>query len=128
MAMEKIATSAAYESSAPLSQAIRHGDTVYLSGAVPIDPETGDLVEGGVAAQTEQVLENLNAILEEAGTSMDNVMRAGVFMTDMDAFGEMNKVYESYLSEPYPARTAVKAEMASPDIMVEIDFVAAVPE
>ncbi len=128
MPMEEIQTSDAYESSAPLSQAIRHGDTVYLSGAVPIDPETGDLVGGGVAEQTDQVLANLDAVLKAAGSSMDHVIRAGVYLTDMDSFGEMNEVYESYLSEPYPARTAVKAEMANPDIDVEIDFVAAVPE
>lgn len=126
MSIEEIQTDEAYESSAPLSQAIRHGDTVYVSGNVPVDPESGDLVEGGVGPQTEQVLANVQAILEAAGTSMDNVVRAGVFMTDMDAFGEMNEVYEEYMSEPYPARTAVKAEMANPDILVEIDVVAAV--
>jgi len=126
MDIEHIQTDEAYESSAPLSQAIRHGDTVYVSGNVPVDPETGELVEGGVGPQTRQVLENVEAILEEAGTSMDNVVRAGVFMTDMDAFGEMNDVYTEFMSEPHPARTAVKAEMANPDIQVEIDVVAAV--
>lgn len=126
MPIEEISTSEAYESSAPLSQAIRHGDTVYVSGNVPVDPETGDLVEGGVGPQTRQVLENVEAILDAAGTSMDNVIRAGVFMTDMDSFGEMNEVYEEFMSEPYPARTAVKAEMANPDILVEIDVIAAV--
>ena len=126
MPIEEIHTDEAYESSAPLSQAIRHGDTVYVSGNVPVDPESGDLVKGGVGPQTEQVLENVQAVLEAAGTSMDNVVRAGVFMTDMDAFSEMNEVYQEYMSEPYPARTAVKAEMANPDIQVEIDVVAAV--
>lgn len=126
MSIEEIRTDEAYASSAPLSQAIRHGDTVYVSGNVPVDPETGELVEGGIGPQTEQVLQNVEAILEAAGTSMDNVVRAGVFMTDMDAFGEMNDVYTEYVSEPYPARTAVKAEMANPDILVEIDVVAAI--
>jgi 2-iminobutanoate/2-iminopropanoate deaminase len=126
MPIKEISTSEAYASSAPLSQAIRHGDTVYVSGNVPVDPETGDLVEGGVGPQTQQVLENVEAILDAAGTSMDNVIRAGVFMTDMDSFGEMNEVYEEFMSEPYPARTAVKAEMANPDILVEIDVIAAV--
>nr|WP_227231076.1 Rid family detoxifying hydrolase [Salinirubrum litoreum] len=126
MPIEEISTSEAYESSAPLSQAIRHGDTVYVSGNVPVDPETGNLVEGGVGPQTRQVLENVEAILDAAGTSMDNVIRAGVFMTDMDAFGAMNEVYEEFMSEPYPARTAVRAEMANPDILVEIDVIAAV--
>ena len=126
MPTKEISTSEAYESSAPLSQAIQHGDTAYVSGNVPVDPESGDLVEGGVGPQTRQVLENVEAILDAAGTSMDNVVRAGVFMTDMDAFGEMNEVYEEFMSEPYPARTAVKAEMANPDILVEIDVIAAV--
>jgi len=126
MSLEQIQTDDAYESSAPLSQAIRHGNTVYVSGNVPVDPETGELVKGGMGPQTRQVLENVEAILEEAGTSMDNVIRAGVFMTDMDAFGEMNEVYQEFMSEPYPARTAVKAEMANPDIQVEIDVIAAV--
>jgi 2-iminobutanoate/2-iminopropanoate deaminase len=126
MSLEEIETSEAYASSAPLSQAIRHGDTVYVSGNVPVDPETGELVEGGVGPQTRQVLENVEAILDAADSSMENVVRAGVFMTDMDAFGEMNAVYEEFMSEPYPARTAVRAEMANPDILVEIDVVAAV--
>ncbi len=124
--MKQIQTDEAFESSAPLSQAIRHGDLVFVSGNVPINPDTGELVTDGVASQTEAVMENIAAILEAAGTSMDNVVRAGVFLTDMDAFGEMNEVYEQYMSEPYPARTAVKAEMANPDILVEIDVVAAI--
>ncbi len=126
MSIEEIKTDEAFESSAPLSQAIRHGDTLYVSGNVPVDPKTGELVDGGVGEQTDQVLANVEAVLKEAGTSMDNVVRAGVFLIDMDAFGEMNEVYQQYMSEPYPARTAVKAEMANPDILVEIDVVAAI--
>jgi 2-iminobutanoate/2-iminopropanoate deaminase len=123
--MEQIQTSAAYESSAPLSQAIKHDGMLYLSGAVPLNPEAGELPGDGVGDQTRQVLENLEAVLEEAGTSMDNVVRARVFLTDMDAFGELNEVYEDFFSEPYPARTAVRAEMASSEIKVEIDVTAA---
>jgi 2-iminobutanoate/2-iminopropanoate deaminase len=126
MSLQQIRTDKAYESSAPLSQAIRYENTVHVSGNVPVDPETGDLVEGGVEAQTRMVLENIEAILEEAGTSMNNVIRTRIFLTDMNAFNEMNKVYEEFVSEPYPARTAVKAEMASPEILVEIDVTAAV--
>jgi 2-iminobutanoate/2-iminopropanoate deaminase len=126
MSIEQIRTSEAFESSAPLSQAIQHGNTLYVSGNDPIDPETNELVEDGVGPQTRQVLENIEAILEEAGTSMGNVVRAGVFLTDMDSFQEMNEVYEEFMSEPYPARTAVKAEMASPEIDVEIDVIAAI--
>ena len=128
MSLQQVRTGEAYESSAPLSQAIRHEDTVYVSGNVPVDPATGELVEGGVGPQTRQVLENVEAVLTEAGSSTDSVVRAGVFMTDMDAFGEMNAVYEEFMSEPYPARTTVRAEMANPDILVEIDVIAAVEE
>jgi 2-iminobutanoate/2-iminopropanoate deaminase len=126
MSIEQISTDDAFESSAPLSQAIKHDDTVYVSGNVPIDPETDELVEGGVGSQTRMVMENIEAILEAAGTSMDNVVRTRIFMTDMDAFGEMNEVYEEFLTDPYPARTAVRAEMASPEILVEIDVTAVV--
>lgn len=126
MSIEQISTDEAYASSAPLSQAIKYDNRVYVSGNVPVDPETGDLVEGGVGAQTRMVMENIEAILEAAGTSMDNVVRTRIFLTDMDAFGEMNEVYEEFLSEPYPARTAVRGEMASPEILVEIDVTAAV--
>lgn len=123
--MEKISTAAAYESSAPLSQAIRHDGIIYLSGAVPLDSDTGELPGEGVEEQTRQVLENLEAVLEAADSSMDDVVRARVFLTDMDAFGELNEVYEDFFSEPYPARTAVRAEMASSEIKVEIDVTAA---
>ena len=126
MPIEQVSTEDAYASSAPLSQAVTHEDRVYVSGAVPIDPDTEELVGGGVGPQTEMVMRNIEAILEAAGSSMDLVLRSRIFLTDMDAFGEMNAVYEEFLSEPYPARTAVKGEMASPDILVEIDVTAVV--
>ncbi len=126
MVIKQVNTEDAYASSAPLSQAVIHGDRVYVSGAVPIDPDTEELVDGGVGPQTEMVMQNIEAILEAAGSSMDLVLRTRIFLTDMDAFGEMNAVYEEFLSEPYPARTAVKGEMASPEILVEIDVTAVV--
>lgn len=122
--MEAIETDEAFQTSAPLSQAIKYGDTVYVSGNVPIAPDGDGIVSDDMAEQTEQVLENISAILDAAGTSIDNVVKAGVFLTDMDEFGEMNEVYQEYMSEPYPARTAVKAEMASEEIKVEIDVIA----
>jgi 2-iminobutanoate/2-iminopropanoate deaminase len=124
--MEAIVTDKAFQTSAPLSQAIKHGDTVYVSGNVPIEPGGDGIVSDDMAEQTEQVMENISAILDAAGASMNNVIKAGVYLTDMDEFGAMNEVYEEYMSEPYPARTAVKAEMASEEIKVEIDVIAAV--
>ncbi len=126
MSIKQVSTEDAYASSAPLSQAVTHGDRVYVSGAVPIDPDTEKIINGGMGPQTEMVLQNIKAILEAAGSSMDQVLRTRIFLTDMDAFGEMNTVYEEFFSEPYPARTAVKGEMASPEILVEIDVTAVI--
>lgn len=109
----------------PISQAIKHGDTVYVAGQTGGDPETGEVVEGGVAEQTRQTLENISAILEAAGTSLDNVVKATVFIEDMDDFGEVNEVYAEYMSEPYPARSAVEVSDLAIDFEVEIEVIAA---
>lgn len=109
----------------PLSQAIEHDGVVYASGSVPIDPETGEFVEGGTAAETEQVMENLKATLEEAGSSLDNVIKATAFITDADEFGEFNEVYQQYFDEPYPARSAVVTDLVV-DCTVEVEVIAAV--
>lgn len=124
--MEEIQTTEAFASSAPFSQAIQHENTVYVSGTLPIDPETGEVAGDDMEAQTEAVFENISAILEEAGTTLDEVVKATVYVTDMDAFGEMNEVYEQYMSEPYPARGAVEVELASPEYLVEIAVIAAI--
>ena len=109
----------------PFSQAIEHDGVVYLSGSVPIDPETGEFVEGGIAAETEQVMENVGSILEEAGSSFDDVIKATVFITDPDDFGEFNEVYSQYFDEPYPARSAVVTDLVV-DVSVEVEVVAAI--
>ena len=109
----------------PLSQAIEHDGMVYVSGSVPIDPETGEFVDGDTAAETEQVMENLGAILEEAGSSFDNVVKATAFITDADEFGAFNEVYQEYFDEPYPARSAVVTDLVV-DCTVEVEVIAAV--
>lgn len=109
----------------PFSQAIEHDGVVYLSGSVPLDPETGEFVDGGIAAETEQVMENIGAVLEAAGSSFDDVIKATVFITDRDDFGDFNEVYRRYFDEPYPARSAVVTDLVV-DISVEVEVVAAV--
>lgn len=124
--MQQIETDTAPISSSPLSQAIVHGDTVYVSGQVPVDPETGAVVSDDIREQTAQTLENIAAILEAAGTSIDNVVKTTVFLTDMDEFAAMNEVYSEYMGDPRPARSAVEVADLAIDIGVEIEAIATI--
>lgn len=107
----------------PYSQAIVAGDFVYVAGQGPTDPETGRRVPGGVQAETEQVLENIQAILEAAGTSLANVVKVNVYLSDRADFKAMNEVYARFFPSEPPARTTVQA-LPPVDIAVEIDCVA----
>lgn len=107
----------------PFSQAIRVNGFLYLSGQVGLDPVTGKLVEGGVTAQTERVMRNLQAVLEAAGKGFDDVVRAGVFLTNMGDFAAMNQVYAKHFSQPYPARTTIAVVALPLGASVEIDLV-----
>ena len=98
--MNAISTKKAPAAIGPYSQAIRVGNIVYTSGQIPLDPATGAFVEGGIKEQTRQALTNIKAILEEAGTSMDNVVKTTVFMANMDDFADMNAVYAEFFTEP----------------------------
>lgn len=127
--MEAIATDGAPDDDAlPFSQAIVHGDTVYVSGQVGMDPETGEIVDGGIEAETRRTMENVAAILEAAGSSLDNVVKSTVYLDDVDEFGEFNAVYEEYVTDPLPARSAFEVGDLAIDIAVEIDVVAALEE
>jgi len=108
----------------PFSQAVKGGEAIYLSGQVGHDPATGRLVEGGVAAQTEQALRNLSAVLGAAGRTLDDVVRVGVYLTDMADFSAMNEVYARSFSQPYPARTTIGVAALPLGAAVEIDLVA----
>jgi 2-iminobutanoate/2-iminopropanoate deaminase len=109
---------------APYSQGIVAGDLVFVSGQLGIDPETGQVVEGGIGPQTEQVMKNLAAILEEAGTGLDRVVMTSIFLVALDDFQPMNEVYASHLSEPYPARATVEIAALPSGARVEIAMVA----
>lgn len=109
----------------PFSQAIRTDGYIFFSGQVGQDPATGKLVEGGVVAETERVFQNLAAVLEAAGKSFGDVVRACVFLTNMSDFAAMNAVYAKYFSQPYPARTTIAAAGLPLGASVEIDLVVA---
>lgn len=110
----------------PISQAMVHGDTVYVSGQTGVKPGTGEMVEGGVEAETRQALENVGAILDAAGSSFGDVIKATLFVEDMDDFGTVNAVYEEFVSEPYPARSAVEVSDLAMEFAVELEVIAAV--
>ena len=107
----------------PFSQAVQTDGLLFLSGQVAQDPVTGKVVEGGIVAETERVLQNLSAVLRAAGKSLDDVVRAGVFLTNMSDFAAMNGIYAKYFRQPYPARTTIGAAMLPRGACVEIDLV-----
>jgi 2-iminobutanoate/2-iminopropanoate deaminase len=109
---------------APYSQAIVAGELVFVSGQVALDPASGALVEGGIAEQTQQAFHNLAAILEEAGSGLDRVVKTTVFLTDLGDFAAMNEVYASRVSQPPPARATIEVSRLPAGACVEIECVA----
>ncbi len=109
----------------PYSQANIFGNLVFTSGQVPLVPETGEIIAGGIEEQTEQSLKNVKAILEEAGSSMDKVLKTTVFIKNMDDFVKINKVYATFFTEgSYPSRSAVEVARLPKDVLVEIEVIA----
>ncbi|MBA3972674.1 MAG: reactive intermediate/imine deaminase [Candidatus Solibacter sp.] len=121
-----VSTEFAPKAIGPYSQAVAWNGVVYLSGQIPLDPATGQLVEGGIAEQTVRVLDNLKAVLEAAGSDLAHVLKTTVFLKDMGEFGAMNEIYGRYFSENPPARATVEAARLPRDVRVEIECVAAV--
>ena len=107
----------------PYSQAVRCGNLIFVSGQLPLDPKTGVLPEG-IAAETRQVFENLKAVLEAAGSSLEKALRVTVYMKDLGEFAEMNRVYATYLLENPPARSTVQVAALPKSVSVEIDIIA----
>lgn len=121
---EVIATNDAPKAIGPYSQAIKANGFIFVSGQTPIDPATQQLIEGDVRVQTERVLRNVQAILEQAGSSMDKVVRCGVFLKDINDFTAMNEVYGTFFKTNAPARSTVQAARLPKDCIVEIDAIA----
>jgi 2-iminobutanoate/2-iminopropanoate deaminase len=123
MARDVVTTNRSAPQAGPFSAAVRSHGLTYLSGLVAEDPATGILVNGDVGTQTEGVLRNLSAVLEAAGKTLDDVVRVGVYLTDMSAFNEMNAVYEQHFRLPYPARTTICVAALPLGAAVEMDAV-----
>ena len=124
MAHEVIATDQAPGAIGPYSQAIKLGTLVFTAGQIPLDPATGKLVEGDVKAQTERVLQNLQAVLGAAGTSLSRVVKTTCFLTNLDDFAAFNEVYSQYFSENKPARSTVQAARLPAGAQVEVECIA----
>jgi len=125
---EIIQTDKAPQAIGPYSQAVKINGFVFASGQIPIDPATGQFVEGGIAEQTEQVMKNVSAVLQAAGSGLDKVVKTTVFLADMGEFAAMNEVYGRYFQEQPPARATVEAARLPRDARVEIEAIALVGE
>lgn len=123
--MKKIITSKNAPSPiGPYSQAVLKGNTLFISGQIALNPESGDLMTGDIKAETKQVMENLNGILTEAGMNFSNVCKSSIFLKNMDDFAMVNEVYGSYLSSDFPARETVQVSKLPLDVNVEISVIA----
>ena len=124
MKKEIISTKSAPVPVGPYSQAVKVGEFIYVSGQVSMDSSTGKLVGASIEDQTRQCLENIKAILEVAGSSIDSVVKVSVFIKDMDEFQEMNKIYGQYFTKNFPARSCVQVAKLPLDVKVEIEVIA----
>ena len=125
MSRHAIATDKAPAAIGPYSQAVRSGKTVFLSGQIPLDPSTGQLLEGDIAAQSRRVFDNLQAVCQAAGGSLDDVMRIGIYLTDLGDFAAVNAVMADYFSAPYPARSTIEVAGLPRGARVEVDAILA---
>ena len=124
---EAITAAGAPAAIAPYSPAIRAGQLLFISGQIPLHPQTGQLVGDDIAAQTEQVMRNIVALLEAAGASFEHVVKTTVYLKDFNDFGAMNEVYGRFLASPPPARATVEVSRLPRDVKVEIDAIAVLP-
>lgn len=121
-----ISTDQAPKAIGPYSQGVRTGEALYLSGQIPLDPSTGEIVTGDIAAQTRRVFDNIKAVLEAAGASFGDVVRVGIYLTDLGNFAAVNDVMKQYFAEPYPARSTIGVAALPRGAAVEIDVIASI--
>ena len=122
--MESIQTDRAPQAIGPYSQAIKANGFIFASGQIPLDPATMRIVEGGIEEQTARVLDNLKAVLEAAGSSLDRVVKTTVYLADMNEFAAMNEIYSRYFGATKPARATVQVARLPRDVKIEVDVVA----
>ena len=127
MSRSIIATELAPAAIGPYSQAVRAGNTVYFSGQIPLDPATAALVDGDITAQTRRVFDNLNAVAQAAGGSLAQVVRVGIYVTDLANFAAVNAVMAEYFQPPYPARSTIEVAGLPKGAQVEVDAVMVLP-
>jgi reactive intermediate/imine deaminase len=123
MSRSIIATEQAPAAIGPYSQAVRAGDTVYFSGQIPLDPATGNLVDGDISAQTRRVFDNLAAVAGAAGGSLGKIVRVGIYVTDLAHFAAVNAVMAEYFQQPYPARSTIEVSALPKAAQVEVDAI-----
>jgi 2-iminobutanoate/2-iminopropanoate deaminase len=121
---QAVATRHAPQAIGPYSQAVRAGDLLFLSGQIPLDPATGEMIAGGVGEQTERVLKNLAAVLAGAGRGLDDVVKTTIYLVDLGSFATVNEVYGRFFHAPYPARATVQVAALPRGALVEIDAIA----
>lgn len=125
--MKELVTAAgAPKAIGPYSPALKVGNMLFLSGSIPLDPASGQLVDGGIKEQTTRVMENIKGLLAAAGADFHHIVRTTVFMVDLGEFAAMNEIYASYFSAPYPARSTVQVVKLPRDVRVEIDVIAVI--
>ena len=123
MTKEIISTKNAPQAIGPYSQAVKAGNLMFISGQIPLDPKTGDLVSQSIEDQAKQVLENVKSICEAAGCSLDDIVKISIFLTDLSNFAVVNDVMKEYFSEPYPARATVEVSGLPLGVNVEIEAI-----
>ena len=128
MTKKELRTDKAPKAIGPYSQAVTAKGMVFLSGQIPIDPLTGDIVPGGITAQTRQVLTNLKLVLEEAGGGLNDIVKTTVFLKDLGKFSDMNTVYGEFFGPPYPARATVGVNALPKGVEIEIDAIAVIAD
>ena len=121
---QAIQTQDAPQAIGPYSQAVKAGDLLFVSGQIPLDPSTGEMVKGDIKAQTEQVMKNIASILAAANVSFDHVVRTTIFLADLNDFAVVNKIYGNYFEPPEPARAAFQVARLPKDARIEIDAIA----
>ncbi len=126
MQKETISTKDAPQAIGPYSQAIRFGNLIFVSGQIPIEPETGKILKGNIKEQTRQILKNMNNILAEGGSSLDNVLRTTIFLTDLANYPVVNETYAQYFKDLPPARSTVQVAKLPMDAQIEIDAIACI--
>jgi len=124
MSKQIIATDRAPAAIGPYSQAVRVGDMVFFSGQIPLDPASGEVVAGGIVAQTERVMLNMTALLEAAGLSFKDVVKTTIFLVDLQDFATVNEIYGQYFPDPAPARACVQVAALPRNVSIEIDWIA----